>query len=77
MAIVGWIISTLALLGGLALWQQPLFVHADQVAMMLLGLALLSFPPFWMDAPFGLSRKPRLAAGLALILSLPLVLLRP
>ncbi|WP_336961873.1 hypothetical protein [Sphingobium aquiterrae] len=77
MAIIGWIVSVMTLLGGLALWQQPLFAHADRVAMMLFGMALLSFPPFWTDAPLGLSRKPRIAACLALLLSLPLVLLRP
>lgn len=77
MAIIGWVISVMALLGGIALWQQPPFIHADRVAMLLLGMSLLSFPPFWTDAPLGLSRKPRVTACLALILSLPLVLLRP
>jgi hypothetical protein len=77
MAIIGWIVSIATLLAGLALWQEPLFLHAEGVAGVLLAAAVFSFPPFWADAPLGLSARPRIACCLALVLALPLVLLRP
>jgi hypothetical protein len=77
MAIIGWIISTMAFLGGLALRQDMPFFHNDQIANGLLAAAFLSFPPFWRDRPFGIGAKPRIVLCLAMLLSLPTILIQP
>ncbi|MDX3908314.1 MAG: hypothetical protein QHC67_00630 [Sphingobium sp.] len=77
MALIGWIISIGALLGGLALRQDAPFPHADQIADGLLLAAFLACPSFWAEAPFGIGRKPRIMACLAMLLALPSILMRP
>lgn len=77
MALIGWIISAAALLCGLALRQDMPFSHAYEIANGLLFAAFLTCPAFWADAPFGITAKPRIMACLAMVLALPLVLLRP
>lgn len=77
MAIVGWIVSMCALLGGLALRQDLPFVHADEIASGLLFAAFLTFPPFWSGKPMGIGAKPRVVLCLAMALAIPVILLRP
>lgn len=77
MAFIGWIISVCAMLGGLAMKQDLPIPHADQIANGLLFAAFLACPGFWKDTPFGIGRKPRVMACIAMIFALPLVLMRP
>lgn len=76
MGLVGWIVSIAALLGGLALWQDRPFAGALLVAGWLLAVAFLGFPPIWRDRPLGISPAQRIALCLALLLAMPLILLR-
>lgn len=77
MALVGWIVCVVALLGGLALQQDMPFAHADIIAQGLLLAAFIACPAFWADAPFGITAKPRVAACIAMALAVPLVLMQP
>jgi len=77
MALIGWIISICALLGGLALRQDMPFAHAEEIANGLLLAAFLACPGFWTDTPFGIGRKPRVMACLAMMLALPSILMQP
>ncbi len=77
MALVGWIVCVVALLGGLALQQDMPFAHADIIAQGLLFAAFIACPAFWADAPFGITAKPRVAACIAMALAVPLILMRP
>lgn len=76
MAIIGWIISFAAFLGGLALRQDMPFFHDDQISDGLLVAAFLSFPPFWRGRPFGIGARPRVVLCLAMLLSLPAILIQ-
>jgi hypothetical protein len=77
MAMIGWIISLAAMLGGLALKQDLPIVHADEIANGLLFGAFLAFPPFWADRPFGITTKPRVSLCLAMALAVPAIMLQP
>lgn len=77
MALVGWIFSVIALLGGLALMQDMPFSSADMIGRGLLLAAFLLCPSLWADAPFGITAKPRIAACIAMMLALPSVLMQP
>lgn len=75
MAIIGWIIGLACLLGGLALRQDMPVGGSVTLSTMLFALGLLACPMLWRDGMLGLSRGQRIAAGLALLLCLPMVLL--
>jgi hypothetical protein len=75
MALLGWIISFGCLFGGLALRQDMPVGGSAMIANGLFVCALLACPMLWRESPLGISRGQRIAAGLALVLALPLVLL--
>lgn len=75
MALVGWIIGLAAFLGGLALRMDLGVPQAVLISKGLLAIAFLACPMIWRDTPLGISRGQRISAGLAMVLSLPLVLL--
>lgn len=75
MAAIGWIFSLIALLGGLTLLQDMPMGGSPALAIALFLLALLACPLIWRELPLGVTRGQRIIAALALILSLPLVLL--
>ncbi|CAN5381959.1 hypothetical protein BH10PSE12_BH10PSE12_34850 [soil metagenome] len=77
MAMIGWIISMAALLGGLALKQDMPVMHAQDLANGLLFAAFLSFPPIWSDRPMGITAKPRITLCLAMLLAVPAIMLQP
>ncbi|WP_336968335.1 hypothetical protein [Sphingobium aromaticiconvertens] len=74
MALLGWIIGFIALFGGLALRQDMPVGGSATIANGLFVLALLACPLVWNAKPLGISRGQRIAAGLALILCLPIIL---
>jgi hypothetical protein len=75
MALIGWILSLACLLGGLAMRQDMPIGGSDALANMLFGLAVLTCPMLWRDSPLGISRGQRIAAGLALVLAVPMIIL--
>lgn len=74
MALLGWIIGFIALFGGLALRQDMPVGGSATIANGLFFLAALACPLVWSAKPLGISRGQRIAAGLALILCLPIIL---
>jgi hypothetical protein len=74
MALLGWIIGFIALFGGLALRQDMPVGGSAAIANGLFVLAALACPLVWNAKPLGISRGQRIAAGLALILCLPIIL---
>ncbi|MFY9350308.1 hypothetical protein [Sphingobium sp.] len=75
MALLGWMVSFVALFGGLALRQDMPVGGSVAISNLLIGLAILACPMLWRDKPMGVSRAQRIVAALALILALPLILL--
>lgn len=75
MALIGWILSFVALLGALALRQDAPIGGSATLSNMLLLLALLACPMLWQGKPLGISRAQRVVGGLALLFCLPLLLL--
>ncbi|MGC4251288.1 MAG: hypothetical protein QM605_07440 [Sphingobium sp.] len=75
MAPVGWIISFVCLFTGLALRQDMPVGGSATLSMLLMAMALLACPMLWLGSPFGISRGQRIVAALAMLLSLPLILL--
>jgi hypothetical protein len=77
MALVAWIISAFSFLGGLALQADMHGATADLLSKGLFAAAVLSCPLLWESwlARQLLSGKERAMACVALLLSLPLVLL--
>lgn len=75
MALVGWILSFIALFGALALRQDMPDGGSASLSAMLFLLALLACPMLWRDSPLGISRAQRTVSGLILLFSLPLLLL--
>ena len=75
MALVGWILSFIALFGGLALRQDMPIGGATGLSNMLFALALLACPMLWRDRQLGISRGQRIVTALALLFCLPLLLL--
>ena len=75
MALLGWMVSFIALFGGLALRQDMPVGGSVALSNLLIGLAILACPMLWRDKPMGVSRGQRIVAALALILALPLILL--
>lgn len=77
MALLGWMVSFVALFGGLALRQDMPVGGSAAISNLLIALAVLACPMLWRDKPMGVSRGQRIVAALALILALPLILLPP
>ncbi|PZU58205.1 MAG: hypothetical protein DI547_10650 [Sphingobium sp.] len=71
MAALGWILSFIALFGGLALRQDQPFAHAAAIAVMLFVIAFLAFPPVWADRPLGITKGQRITAAVAMLLAMP------
>ena len=74
MALLGWILSFICLLAGLALRQDLPIGGSVTVSNILIIFALLACPMIWRDLPLGVSRGQRIVAGLALVFALPLIL---
>lgn len=74
MALVGWILSFICLLAGLALRQDLPVGGSVTISNILIVFALLACPMIWRDLPLGISRGQRIVAGLALVFALPLIL---
>jgi hypothetical protein len=75
MALVGWILSFICLLAGLALRQDLPIGGSVTISNILIVFALLACPMIWRDLPIGVSRGQRIVAGLALVFALPIILL--
>lgn len=77
MKAIAWIISALSFLGGLAVQADMHGAQADMIAKGLFAASLFSCPVIWegMMARQLLTGKERAMACVALMLSLPLVLL--
>lgn len=75
MALIGWIVSFIALFGALALRQDMPPGSSAILSNMLILLALLSCPMIWRERPLGISRGQRIVAALILFLCAPLALL--
>ncbi|MGV3769466.1 MAG: hypothetical protein ACO1NM_05505 [Sphingobium phenoxybenzoativorans] len=73
MAILGWIISIVAFLAGLALRQDLPFLYDDRISNGLLFAAFLAFPPLWAEKPLGITATPRIMACVAMLLALPML----
>jgi len=76
-ALVGWILAFICLLGGLALRQDMPIGGSATLSTLLLLLALLACPALWRSLPRAPSRGQRIVLALILILSTPLLLLPP
>lgn len=77
MALLAWIISITAFLGGFAARMDLPLVRAETVSTGLFAISALACPLLW-EARFTsalLNGRQRVAACLALVLALPLVLL--
>lgn len=75
MAIVGWILSFLALFAGLALRQDMPIGGSVLLSNLLIGMALLACPMLWADRPLGISRGQRVVAALIMLCATPIWLL--
>ena len=75
MALVGWILSFIALFGALALRQDMPVGGSIGLSNLFFLLALLACPMLWRDQPLGISRKQRVVAALIALFCLPLLLL--
>ena len=75
MGLLGWIIALACLLGGLALRQDMPPDGSAMLSSLLLGLAILACPMLWQGSAPALSRGQRIAAGMALLLTMPMILL--
>lgn len=77
MALVGWIVSFVALFGGLALRQDMPIGGSVALSNLLIGLAVLACPMLWREKPLGVSRAQRIVVALILLCATPLLLLPP
>lgn len=77
MALIGWIVSFLALFGGLALRQDMPIGGSDTISDLLIALAVLACPMFWREKPLGISRGQRIVVALILLCATPLLLMPP
>ena len=75
MALIGWFLSFVALLGALALRQDMPVGGSFDLSNILFLLALLACPMLWRGKPLGISRAQRVVTALILLFCLPLVLL--
>ena len=77
MALIGWIVSFLALFGGMALRQDMPIGGSDMISDLLIALAVLACPMLWREKPLGISRGQRVVAALILLCATPLLLMPP
>ncbi|PZU14485.1 MAG: hypothetical protein DI606_02265 [Sphingobium sp.] len=77
MALIGWIVSFLALFGGLALRQDMPIGGSDTISDLLIALAVLACPMLWREKPLGISRGQRIVVALILLCATPLLLMPP
>ncbi|MFB0874178.1 MULTISPECIES: hypothetical protein [unclassified Sphingobium] len=77
MALIGWIVSFVALFGGLALRQDMPIGGSVALSNLLIGLAVLACPMLWREKPLGVSRGQRIVVALILLCATPLLLLPP
>jgi hypothetical protein len=75
MALIGWIVSFIALFSGLALRQDMPVGGSDALSTLLIGLAVLACPMLWQGKPLGISRGQRIVAALILLCATPMLLL--
>lgn len=75
MALVGWILSFMALFAGLALRQDMPIGGSVDLSNMLLALSVLACPMIWQARPWGISRGQRIVLALILLCCVPMVLL--
>jgi hypothetical protein len=75
MAMLGWLISFVALFAGLALRQDMPVGGSDFIANGLFVAAFLACPMLWQAKPLGITRGQRITACLAMALCLPMILL--
>ncbi|WP_150293003.1 hypothetical protein [Sphingobium estronivorans] len=75
MALVGWILSFMALFAALALRQDMPVGGSAMLSNLLILFALLSCPMIWREKPLGVSRGQRIMVALILVLCAPLILL--
>ncbi|HKY81988.1 MAG TPA: hypothetical protein VJM09_11030 [Sphingobium sp.] len=75
MALVGWILSFIALFGALALRQDMPVGGSATLSALSFCLALLTCPMVWRDRPLGISRTQRIVTALILLSGAPLLLL--
>lgn len=75
MAMLGWIIGFIALLGGLALRQDMPVGGSTNLSNLLMLLAIIACPMIWRQNPLGISRGQRIAAALILFCCVPMLML--
>lgn len=75
MAMVGWILSFIALFVGLALRQDMPIGGSAMLSNLLIGLAVLACPMLWRENMLGISRGQRIVVALILLCATPLALL--
>lgn len=75
MALVGWILSFMALFAGLALRQDMPIGGSVDLSNMLLALSVLACPMIWQARPLGISRGQRIVLALILLCCVPMALL--
>jgi hypothetical protein len=75
MALIGWIVSFIALFVGLALRQDMPVGGSGLLSALLIGLATLACPMLWRDKPLGISRGQRIVVALILLCATPMLLL--
>lgn len=75
MALVGWILSFIALFAGLALRQDMPVGGSAILSDMLFALSLIACPMIWRTRPLGISRGQRIVLALVLLCCVPMVLL--
>ena len=75
MAMIGWILSFIALFAGMALRQDLPITGALLLSNLLIGMAVLACPMVWWDKPLGISRGHRIVVALILLCATPLVLM--
>ncbi len=75
MALVGWILSFIALFAGLALRQDMPVGGSADLSSMLFAASILACPMIWSAKPLGITRGRRIVLALILICCVPMVLL--
>jgi hypothetical protein len=75
MALIGWILSFIALFAGLALRQDMPIGGSGDLSNMLIAMSILACPMLWRAKPLGISRGQRIVLGLILLLYVPAILL--
>lgn len=82
MRALAWMFTIIAFFGGLGLYVDSAFVHADLIGMTLIAASALLCPMLWSGdgavlGLLGLSGRQRLAGCLALAIAVPVVVFFP